>query len=396
MSAQQDKAVIGIIGCGLIAQGVHFNNAFSNPRIRVKWCCDLIQENLDYVKQNYSPELLTKDYKGVLKDPEIDGVMILTTHDVREKIIVAAAGANKDIYVEKPMSTSIEESYRIMKATRESGIKLVVGFNRRCAPIVEDAVKIYRDHKANPIDAPWRYIREEGAHKSLREEDATMIMMRINDDIMSFKAYAMDEMIGQGSIIGELCHFVDLACFILGKEPVKVYAEGWARVNQVLTLQFEDQSVVSLFETAVGSFDHPKELIEIYHKGASIVLDHYMQLRVGGIDGIYKKDYPLLNDPYPYIKEGEGSNLYINKIRERNRIAADKGDRGFPAADKGHYCMLDKFVDCILLGSESPCNELDGARATLVTLKARESVRSGLPIKICQDEYDYFFRSRTT
>ena len=391
MSAQQNKAVLGIIGCGMIARGVHLNNAFSNPRIRVKWCCDLVQENLDYVKQNYSPELLTNNCSDILQDPEVDGIMLLTTHDVRERILIAAAEAGKHIYVEKPMSTSADESYRIMRAIRKSGVKLVVGFNRRCAPIVGDAVKIYRDHVANPADAPWRYIREKEARISLREEEATMVMMRINDDVMSFKSYAIDETIGQGSIVGELCHFIDLACFILGKEPVKVYAEGWARVNQVLTLQFEDQSIVSIFETAVGSFDHPKELTEIYHKGSSIILDHFMQLRVGGIEGIYKKDYPLLNDPYPHITEGEGSNLYINKMRERNRIAADMGERGFPSADKGQYNMLDKFVDCILLGSESPCNELDGARATLVTLKARESVRSGLPVKICQDEYDFYF-----
>jgi len=44
-----DKAVLGIIGCGNIAKDVHFGNAFSNPRIRVKWCCDLSQDNLNYV-----------------------------------------------------------------------------------------------------------------------------------------------------------------------------------------------------------------------------------------------------------------------------------------------------------------------------------------------------------
>ena len=36
-----EKAVIGIIGCGNIARDQHLRNAFSNPRIRVKWCADL-------------------------------------------------------------------------------------------------------------------------------------------------------------------------------------------------------------------------------------------------------------------------------------------------------------------------------------------------------------------
>jgi len=387
----REKAVIGIIGCGMIAQDVHLENAFNNPRIYVKWCCDINKDNLNYVKDKYDPDFLTSDYREILLDSEVDGVLILTTHDIRESIIKDAAEAGKHIYVEKPMSTSVEESYRIMRIIKETGVKFVVGFNRRCAPIVEDAIEVYRNHKSNPVDAPWRYKRIKGEHQPLREEEATMILMRINDDLMSFKPYALDEMIGEGSIIGELCHFIDLACFIIGKEPVKVYAEGWARVNQVLTLLFEDQSIVTIFETGVGSFDHPKELIEIFHKGASIVLDHYLQLRVGGINGIYKKNYPFLKDTYPYITEGEGTNLFINKVSERNRVAAEKGDAAFPTVNKGHYKMLDRFVDCILHDAPSPCGVIDGARATLVSIKAKESVRLGIPVKISKDEYDYFF-----
>ena len=48
-----------------------------------------------------------------------------------------------------------------------------------------------------------------------------MVMMRINDDLMSFKPYALDEMIGEGSIIGELCHFIDLACYITKRNQSK-------------------------------------------------------------------------------------------------------------------------------------------------------------------------------
>ena len=53
------KAVIGIIGCGNIAKDVHFGNVFSNPKFRVKWCCDLSEDNLNFVKENYAPENIT-------------------------------------------------------------------------------------------------------------------------------------------------------------------------------------------------------------------------------------------------------------------------------------------------------------------------------------------------
>lgn len=385
-----NQAVLGIIGCGNIAKDVHLENAFTNPRIRVKWCCDLAEENLRYVREHYTPEFTTQDYRQVLADPEVQGVLILTVHNVRKELIQAAAEAGKHIFVEKPMSLTVKESYDIMRIIRKNNVKLVVGFNRRCAPIVQDAKAILEDQKQNPKSAPWRYKRY-GETWKLPEEDITMVLMRINDDSASFKAYALDEFVGQGSIIGELCHFFDLACYLIGKEPVKIYTEGWSRTNMSVTIQFEDKSICTIFDASNGSFDHPKELIEIYHGGVSMQLDHYLQLRVGGREDIYKKDYPFKSDPYPEVTEGEGTNLYINKMRARNAAVDDSKKLNRSEVDKGHYNMLDRLVDCILLDAPSPCDELDGSRATLMTLKARESARLGLPVKISIDEYDFIF-----
>ena len=384
------QAVLGIIGCGNIAKDVHLDNAFGNPRIRVKWCCDLAEENLQYVREHYTPEHTTRDYREVLADPEVQGVLILTVHNVRKELIQAAAEAGKHIFVEKPMSLTVRESYDIMRIIRKNNVKLVVGFNRRCAPIVQDAKAILEDQKQNPKSVPWRYKRYGEAWK-LPEEDITMVLMRINDDSASFKAYALDEFVGQGSIIGELCHFFDLACYLIGKEPVKIYTEGWSRTNMSVTIQFEDKSICTIFDASNGSFDHPKELIEIYHGGVSMQLDHYLQLRVGGREDIYKKDYPFKSDPYPEVTEGEGTNLYINKMRARNAAVDDAKKLNRSEVDKGHYNMQDRLVDCILLDAPSPCDELDGSRATLMTLKARESARLGLPVKISIDEYDFIF-----
>lgn len=386
----EKKAVIGIIGCGAIAKGVHLGNAFSNPRIRVKACCDLFEDNLEYVKKHYTPEYVTKNAEDVINDPEIEGVLILTTHKYRLELIRAAAEAGKHIFVEKPMSVDPEESYQIMRAVRLNNVKLVVGFNRRLAPIVKDAVEIYRKNLVSPCSPPWRYRRYGNDAPKLPELDTTQVLMRINDDAASFKRYIFDEYESMGGImVGEMCHFVDLACHILGKEPVKVYAEGWARMNMSIVLTFEDKSVCTILDSCNGSFDHPKELIEIYSNGMSMQLDHYLQLRVGGRDDVYKIDYPFSSDPYPEITEGEGTNLYINKVRERNRGISDTKDFGYPDVNKGHYNLLDGFVDCIISDAPSPADELAGSRATLIVCKAKESVRTGLPVKISEDEYNF-------
>ena len=76
-------------------------------------------------------------------------------------------------------------------------------------------------------------------------------------------------------------------------------------------------------------------------------------------------------------------------MKERNKKVTDFTVLNRAEVDKGHYNMLDAFADCILLNKPSPCNELDGSRATLMCLKAKESVRMGLPVKISVDEYDF-------
>ena len=78
-------------------------------------------------------------------------------------------------------------------------------------------------------------------------------------------------------------------------------------------------------------------------------------------------------------------------MRERNRVVKDVQIMGWPNVNKGHYNMLDGFVDCILKDAPSPCDELAGSRATLMCLKARESIRSGMPVKISEDEYNFVF-----
>ena len=118
-------------------------------------------------------------------------------------------------------------------------------------------------------------------------------------------------------------------------------------------------------------------------------LDHYLQLRVGGRADVEKINYPFAVDAYPEVTEGEGTNLYINKMRARNKAVTKANVLARSEVDKGHYAMLDDFVECILTDAPSPCDVVAGSRATLMCIKAIQSVRSGLPVKISRGEYDF-------
>ncbi len=69
----------------------------------------------------------------LLKDPEIDAVLITSIAAVHEELIVRAAEAGKQVWCEKPASLTLAEMDRAIAATRPAGVAFQVGFNRRFA-----------------------------------------------------------------------------------------------------------------------------------------------------------------------------------------------------------------------------------------------------------------------
>jgi predicted dehydrogenase len=75
-------------------------------------------------------------------DAEVDAVVVASPASYHEEHAVAAARAGKDVFVEKPIATSLDGADRVIKAAREAGVRLQVGFQRRYDPPYVDARKI--------------------------------------------------------------------------------------------------------------------------------------------------------------------------------------------------------------------------------------------------------------
>ncbi|MGH8934680.1 MAG: Gfo/Idh/MocA family protein, partial [Acidimicrobiia bacterium] len=70
-------------------------------------------------------------YQAVLADPEVEGVLLATSHSSHVDLVREAASAGKHVFVEKPLSLSIEDGRRAIEAAERHGIVLQVGHNRR-------------------------------------------------------------------------------------------------------------------------------------------------------------------------------------------------------------------------------------------------------------------------
>ncbi|MCK5601880.1 dehydrogenase, partial [Candidatus Pacearchaeota archaeon] len=90
-----------------------------------------------------------------------------------------------------------------------------------------------------------------------------------------------DASIGGGRIIGELCHFIDLAKFLAGRKLLNYSAAKMASVtNDTLSLQmgFEDGSIATVHYFANGNKAFPKERVEVFCAGKILCLDNFRKL----------------------------------------------------------------------------------------------------------------------
>lgn len=196
----------------------------------------------------------------------VDAAVIATRHDSHASLATLAAERSIPSYVEKPLTVTPEELDAL--TTVEARGVLTTGFNRRMAPATTVLV------------TPLRGRRE-----------TAMLHIRVNAGRLA-PGYWADAAEQGGRIVGEMCHFVDLACHLLGSPVEKLAAVGSGdREPQVedtlqVLMRHADGSATTLTYVANGSSSLPKELIEAHWDGRSGVIDDFRTWRIDGGDGM--------------------------------------------------------------------------------------------------------------
>ncbi|MBP3041327.1 Gfo/Idh/MocA family oxidoreductase [Bacillaceae bacterium Marseille-Q3522] len=124
---------IGIIGCGGIANGKHMPSLAKLNSVEMVAFCDVIEERAIKAKEEFGKNNASayKDYKALLKDPEIDAVHICTPNNSHAEITIAALEAGKHVMCEKPMAKTTKEAQAMVDAANRTGKKLTIGYQNR-------------------------------------------------------------------------------------------------------------------------------------------------------------------------------------------------------------------------------------------------------------------------
>lgn len=275
------------------------------------------------VAKKYGFSYCTTDYQKILKDPDINAVMIATRNDLHAPMAIDALHAGKDIFVEKPLATNIDELRRVVEAWNESGQRLMVGFNRRHSPLAQ-RMKEFFGNRSTPA----------------------VLHYRVNAGQIPPDHWVHDDEQGGGMLISECCHFIDFMQFITGARPIQVYARAIEPTGSLrkydnfqATLTFDDGSLGTVTYTTLGDPSYPKETVEVFCDNAVGRITDFrdLELRRGG-----------------------------KASRERRWLAQDKG-----------------FAGELLAFVKGEVPDFAGSVATtLATFQAWESIDTGTPREI--------------
>jgi predicted dehydrogenase len=367
-----------VIGCGMLAQSQHIPNIARSNKMVLHTCCDLSDEALRTCKDKFGALNISKDFNAVMNDSEVDAICVATTEKLRLPVIAAAAKAKKPVYCEKPLARTLDEMYKIQRIVNETKIPFCVGHNRRSSPAMREAHAIFRSHMENPKPCPWRFDREGSMRHLLADNGKAAISVRINDDWYSWKAWVFDKQQAPfGPMLFEMTHFTDICNWFLAAEPVEVVAMEQGMLNHAVIVRYKTGELASLVMCANGTFGYPKELYEAFGNGGAVVVDHMLEIRTAGIEGVSaRKVYPMLSDRHPNIGTEGGLLGWLEKKQAACEDAVQAGDpmRIFTAEpDKGHAYALERFVDEILGHGPVVCGVDDAVMATRVAFAAIKS-----------------------
>lgn len=378
---------VAVVGCGAFARLYHLPNIVANARMKLVVTCDLNAEAAAECRDRFGASRAASDWREVVADPDVDLIVLCAHTNLRSQLIIPALKAGKPVFVEKPVASTDAEMVEIVRAGRATGVPVCVGHNRRSSPAIHDLRRLLEKAREGPGGHLPSVDRSDGGKRAaMPQEQQTQILIRVNDDCRSWVDWALTD--AEGILFAEMVHFIDVAMWLMTPLPItRVFAEGSAQGNFALIMRFADGSLTTIHQTVCGHFDYPKELIEVTANHVTLAMEHHVELRQRGLeDEPFRRTYPFKS--LDGRKESGGIEAFHRAVSETFENARRTGSRPvFISPDKGHAAHLDRFLDCIEGKGENPCDVVDAVRVTRMALKLLESVRSGQPVPITEDDW---------
>lgn len=332
---------IGIIGAGRIGK-VHLESiSYHVKNATVTAMADpFMNEETEKLIRSYGVSKVTKDYKDILNDKDIDAVLVCSSTDTHAAISIEAINAGKHVFCEKPVDHSIEKIQAVADALKEHpDIKFQVGFNRRFDHNFAAIRKAYDDGKIG---------------------EAHVLKITSRDPEPPNPAYIK---VSGGIFLDMTIHDFDMACFLTDSDVEELYVNSAVLVDPAIGEQGDVDTAIITMKMA---------------NGALAVIDNSRKAAYG-----YDQRAELFGSKGMVATSNDTVSSAV--ISNADGVTGEKPLFFFLERYMGSFSEeMRQFTEAVINDTEVPVGIHAGLQSVKIGLAARKSVEEHRPVKISE------------
>ena len=332
---------IGIIGAGRIGK-VHLESiSYHVKNATVTAMADpFMNEETEKLIRSYGVSKVTKDYKDIFNDKDIDAVLVCSSTDTHAAISIEAINAGKHVFCEKPVDHSIEKIQAVADALKEHpDIKFQVGFNRRFDHNFAAIRKAYDDGKIG---------------------EAHILKITSRDPEPPNPAYIK---VSGGIFLDMTIHDFDMACFLTDSDVEELYVNSAVLVDPAIGEQGDVDTAIITMKMA---------------NGALAVIDNSRKAAYG-----YDQRAELFGSKGMVATSNDTVSSAV--ISNADGVTGEKPLFFFLERYMGSFSEeMRQFTEAVINDTEVPVGIHAGLQSVKIGLAARKSVEEHRPVKISE------------
>ena len=317
------QLVAGFIGAGNYASSMLLPHLAKLDTVRLAHVATTRSLSAVNAQRRFGFTTASTAAEAVLEDKSLDAIFIVTRHATHADLVCRALETGKPVFVEKPLALTADELQRVIDvATKTGNDRLMVGFNRRFAPLLVEM----KSRFGQPKGSVTRYL--------------------INAGQLEADSWYLNEELEGSRFAGEGGHFIDTLSWWADSLPEEVYAvSGPEHGDLQATVRFRNGSTGTISYVTVGNPRYQKETLDAAGGGRSARLDNFQQ-------------------------------AVVWTGRRRNSTRARGGQ------DKGQRAQLIRFLEACRAGGPMPITFESLVATTSATIAVTESLSSGHPEQV--------------
>jgi myo-inositol 2-dehydrogenase/D-chiro-inositol 1-dehydrogenase len=321
-------------GAGRIGQ-IHAGNLARHPAARLRYVVDVDPRAAERLAERHGATVA--DCETAMRDPKVGAVVIASSTDTHAELVIQAAAAGKAIFCEKPIDLSLERVDACLKAVKEAGVPMLVGFNRR-------------------FDPSFKALHDRLAAGEIGAVEQVVITSR--DPGLPPQEYLK---VSGGQFRDMTIHDFDMARWLLGEEPVELFATGSCLVERRVAELGDIDSAMVVMRTAGGKLAH-------INNSRRAVYGYDQRIEVLGSKGMLSA-----GNRTPTTVERAGADA----------VARDKPLYFFlERYAEAYVAEMAHFIETVSAGGKPSVGPRDGRQALVLAEAALQSLKTGAAVKL--------------